>query len=152
MTYLRISLGILICLLTFNNTINAQEAVTKQDSIIGSWSILSNQAAIKITEKDGIFRGQIIWLSEPTDKNDLPRLDLNNNIKSKRSQPILYMICLYGFEYNEASNAWENGYFYNPFTGDTMKATLKMKDSNTVEMSGYAGFSLEFKTESWVRF
>lgn len=151
MNYLK-SLMLLIISLLASNSYAQENQIPKKDSIIGNWSVLSNQAAISITEKDGIFEGRIIWLSEPNDKNDLPRLDIKNNVKSKRNQPVLHMVCLFAFEYNEISNIWENGFFYNPFTGDTMKATLTMTDSNTIEMSGYAGFSLEFVTETWVRF
>lgn len=126
--------------------------VSQQDSILGNWSVLDNQMAISIVERNGVFEGRVIWLAEPNDKNGLPKLDVNNIEKSKRSQPLLHMVCLYGFEYNATANTWNKGYFYNPFTGDTIKATLKLNDSNSIEMSGYAGFTLDFETENWVRF
>lgn len=130
-----------------------QEAsLNTSDSIIGNWSAMNNQAAIAITKNNNLIEGRIIWLSEPNDVNGLPRIDNNNNEKSKRNQPLMQMVCLYNFKYNTLSKAWENGFFYNPFTGDIIKATLTMKDSNTIEMKGFAGFSLEFVSETWVRF
>jgi uncharacterized protein (DUF2147 family) len=143
----------LIFLLVTAFSLNAQSDSTnlKKDSIIGNWSVFSNQAAIQIIEKNGIFEGRIIWLSETT-KNKLPTTDVNNIEKAKRKQPILNLTCLYGFQYNATYQIWEKGYFYNPITGDTIKATLKMKDDNTIEMTGYAGFSLDFVTEIWLRF
>lgn len=140
-------------LLTAAFSLNAQSDSTnlKKDSIVGKWSIFSNQAAIQIVEKNGIFEGKIIWLSETT-KNKLPTTDVNNIDKAKQKQPILNLTCLYGFQYNETYKIWEKGYFYNPLTGDTIKATLKMKDDNTIEMTGFAGFSLDFVNETWSRF
>ncbi|MFK7948677.1 MAG: DUF2147 domain-containing protein [Saprospiraceae bacterium] len=126
--------------------------ISTSDSIIGNWSVLNNQAAIAISKNKDVFEGRIIWLSELNDDNDLPKLDINNNEKSKRNQPLMQMICLYDFKYNPTSGNWENGFFYNPFTGEIIKATLRMKDANTIEMTGFAGFSLEFVSKTWVRF
>lgn len=126
--------------------------INSSDSIIGNWSVFNNQAAISINKNNDIFEGRIIWLAEPTDINGLPKLDINNNEKSKRNQPLMQMVCLYNFEYNATSNTWENGFFYNPFTGEIIKATLTMNHSNTIEMKGFAGFSLEFVSETWTRF
>lgn len=134
-------------------SLNAQSDSTalKKDSIIGNWSAFSNQAAIQIVEKNGVFEGKIIWLSEQN-KNKFPTTDVNNIEKSKQDRPILNLVCLYGFQYNPTYQIWEKGYFYNPLTGDTIKATLKMKDDNTIEMTGFAGFSLDFVSETWLRF
>lgn len=145
----------LLCMtfLVITSTLYGQKAeVNIADSLIGNWSVMDNQAAIAISKNNDIFEGRIIWLLEPNDANDLPKLDIQNDEKSKRNQPLMLMTCLYGFEYNSTSNAWENGFFYNPFTGEIIKATLTMTDANTIEMKGYAGFSLEFVSETWVRF
>jgi uncharacterized protein (DUF2147 family) len=144
---------LLFTLMTAAFSLHAQSDSTnlKKDSIIGNWSIFSNQAAIQIIEKNGIFEGEIIWLSE-TAKSKLPTTDINNIEKSKQKQPILNLTCLYGFQYNPTYQIWEKGYFYNPITGETIKATLKMMDNNTIEMTGYAGFSLDFIRETWSRF
>lgn len=140
-----------LLIITFSLKAQSDSTALKKDLIIGNWSVFSNQAAIQIIEDNGIFEGKIIWLSE-TNKNKLPSKDVNNIEKAKRKRPILNLTCLYGFQYNETYEIWEKGYFYNPLTGDTIKATLKMKDDNTIEMTGFAGFSLDFVTETWLRF
>lgn len=144
--------SLVLLLSMWSSILFGQNLVNTADSIIGNWSVLNNQAAIAISKKNNTFEGNIIWLSEPNDANGLPRLDIHNNEKSKRNQPLMQLICLYNFEYNPTSKAWENGFFYNPFTGEMIKATLTMKDVNTIEMTGFAGFSLEFVSETWVRF
>lgn len=145
-----------LLLLTFSvitiHCFGQNDSIEKSDSIIGNWSILNNQAAIAISKNNNLFEGRIIWLSEPNSANGLPKLDINNNNKSKRNQPLMQMVCLYNFEYNPTSDSWEGGFFYNPFSGEIIKATLRIKDSNTIEMTGFAGFSLDFVTEIWVRF
>lgn len=134
-------------------TVFGQENSVKNDEqdILGNWSILNNQIAVEILRIDGKFQGRIIWLSEPNDKSGLPKLDKYNLDKTKRSQTLMNMTCLYNFEYNPTSNTFEKRYFYNPLTGDTIKATLKLGKNNTLIMSGFAGFSLTFEEETWVR-
>lgn len=123
---------------------------TEQD-ILGNWSILDNQIAVEILKIDGKFQGRIIWLADPNTNSGLPKLDRYNLDKTKRSQTLMSLTCLYNFEYNSISNSFENGYFYNPLTGDTLKATLKLGQNNTLIMSGFAGFSLTFEEQTWVR-
>ncbi|MFT6935784.1 MAG: hypothetical protein ACJA1N_000076, partial [Saprospiraceae bacterium] len=63
---------------TFSLTAQVDSMNARKDLIIGKWSVFSNQAAIEITEKDGIYQGQIIWLSKPNSKGGFPITDVNN--------------------------------------------------------------------------
>lgn len=141
---------LIFCNLTSFALLSQDNEKTEQD-ILGNWSILDNQIAVEILKVDGKFQGRIIWLSEPNSKSGLPKLDKNNLNKIKRSQALMFLVCLYDFEYDSISGKYENGYFYNPLTGDTIKATLELGENNTLIMSGFAGFSLTFEKEIWVR-
>ncbi len=151
MNLYKITLVFFCSISTFNVFGQDSFIQTNEKDILGNWSILNSQIAVEISQVDGLYKGNIIWLAEPNSKSGLPKLDRNNLDKSKRSQGLLYLTCLYDFEYNPISNSFENGYFYNPLTGDTIKATLKLGENNTLIMSGFAGFSLTFEEETWVR-
>lgn len=151
MKIFNITLLLFCCFSAFNLAAQDNISLPKEHDILGNWSILDNQIAVEILKIDGKFQGRIIWLSEPNAKSGLPKLDNNNLDKSLRSQSLMYLTCLYNFDYNPISDEFENGYFYDPLTGDTIKAKLKLGKNNTLIMSGFAGFSLTFEEAVWVR-
>lgn len=123
----------------------------KADAIVGSWSFYDNKLSVKIFKEGNEYKGRIIWMKEPLDKNGLPLLDQKNPEKVHRSEPVLNMVNLYGFKYNVDDNMWEEGFIYNPLTGETIKGSLELLDNNHLEMTGFVGFSLALTTETWTR-
>jgi hypothetical protein len=139
-----------ICaLISFTPTFGQQN--TDAPNIIGDWSIANNQIAVTISKNGDRYQGRIIWLNQPNDANGLPKLDKYNLDREKRRRPLLNSICLYDFEYNPTLGVYENGFFYNPLDGNTIKATLKVLDNNRIEMTGFSNFSLKIETEYWNR-
>jgi uncharacterized protein (DUF2147 family) len=151
MKIFKITLLFFCCFSIFSANAQSNHSLINEQSILGNWSILDNQVAVEILKVDGEFQGRIIWLADPNERSGLPKLDKYNLEKGKRSQSLMFLTCLYGFKYNPIANEFENGYFYNPFTGDTIKAKLKLGENNTLIMSGFAGFSLTFEEAIWVR-
>lgn len=151
MKIFRITLLFFCCIATFNLFGQKNLIRTTEQDILGNWSILDNQMAVEILKIDGKFQGRIIWLADPNAKSGLPKLDRYNLDKAQRSRSLMDLTCLYNFEYNPISNSFENGYFYDPLTGDIIKATLKLGTNNTLVMSGFTGFSLTFEEQTWVR-
>lgn len=129
----------------------APDVDPKADAIVGSWSFYKNEMSVQIFKIGSEYQGRIIWLKQPLDKNGLPLLDKKNPEKVFRAQPIVNMVNLYGFRYNADDNMWEDGYIYNPLTGDTIKGSLELMDNNHLEMTGFTGFSLALTTETWTR-
>ena len=131
--------------------VSPHKVISKADVIIGSWSCYDNQLSIKIFKEGGEYKGRIVWLKTSLDKNGLPLLDVKNPRKTDRSQPVLNMLNLYGFRYNATDKVWEDGFVYNPLTGETIKGTLELLDNNRLQMIGFVGFSLVRTTEIWTR-
>lgn len=120
------------------------------DAIVGVWQNGTGKGHIQIYKQGGKYFGKIIWLKEPLDKNSgKPKVDFRNPDPSQRSNPIIGLVMMRNFKYDDGE--WAGGYIYNPQEGKEYKAYLKLKDVNTLLVRGYIGISLIGKTDTWVR-
>jgi len=119
------------------------------DAILGIWSNASDRGHIQIYKQNGKYFGKIIWLIKPNDQNNLPKVDKNNPDKNLRSKPLLGLVMLRDFRYEDEE--WVNGKIYNPDDGKEYKAYMKLKDNQTLSVRGYIGFSFIGKTEAFHR-
>ncbi|MER3464674.1 MAG: DUF2147 domain-containing protein [Chitinophagaceae bacterium] len=123
---------------------------TNSDAIIGIWQSGNGKGHIQIFKQNGKYHGKIIWLKEPLDKvTGHPKLDNKNPDPSKRNVPIMGMVVMRDFNYEDGE--WTNGHIYDPSGGKEYKAYLKLKDINTLLVRGYIGISLIGKTDTWTR-
>jgi uncharacterized protein (DUF2147 family) len=85
--------------------------------------------------------------SAHTVRPDGPEKDVHNPDKSKRAQPMCGMLLMGGFKpAKPEGKAWENGWVYDPVSGDTFSGTISVVDDHTVKLRGYLGISLFGKT------
>jgi uncharacterized protein (DUF2147 family) len=118
------------------------------DSIVGKWYNTEKDAQVEIYQEGSKFFGKIVWLQDPTE-NGKPKVDKNNDDKSKRERPIMGMKLLNNFEYK--GSIWENGTIYDPKNGKTYSCIIKKKDNKTLEVRGYVGISLVGRTVEWTK-
>ncbi len=122
-------------------------AVAQTDPIEHTWYNEEKTAKVQVYKaKDNKFYGKIIWLKEP-DKNGKPKTDENNPDAKKRSQPILGLLILKGFE-KDGDNEYEDGTIYDPKNGKTYSCKIKHK-GKTLDVRGYVGVSLLGRTTTW---
>lgn len=123
------------------------------NSIIGTWLNGEGTGKIEIYKTNsGHYAGKIIWLKEPIDpETGKPKLDKRNPDKSKRSNPTLGLVNMYGFTYNESEQDWENGKIYDPKNGKEYSCKISMKDNNAIKVRGYIGITLIGRTDTWTR-
>lgn len=120
------------------------------DDIIGKWFTEKNEAVVQIFKSnDGKYAGKIIWLKEPLDEKGNPKTDHKNPKPELRNRPILNLIFLGGFEFNQ--NEWVNGIIYDAETGNTYKAKISLSDKNTLLLRGYIGSPVFGRTSVWKR-
>lgn len=120
------------------------------DAVLGTWLTGSKKGHVQIYKENGKYYGKIVWLQEPLDpKTKKPRLDFNNPDSKKKTQPILGLVNLRGFEYT--GNAWEEGKVYDPENGKEYSSKMTLKGGNTLEVRGFIGISLIGRTDTWVR-
>lgn len=130
-----------ICILS-----NAQKA----EDVLGEWLPSQGKAHIKISKYGDYFSGRIVWLEEPNDeKTSKPKVDKHNPDPKRRNTPILGLLLMQGFKYEDG--AWKDGTIYDAESGKTYNCTLKLKDKNTLEVRGFIGISLIGRTDVWTR-
>jgi len=138
---------VVVLLLSFN--LKAQKA----DDIIGNWKNGEGTGIIQIYKsKSGHYAGKIIWLKEPIDpETGKPKLDKRNPDKSKRTNPTLGLVNMWGFTFNDEDKEWIHGAIYDPKKGKEYSCKAKMIDKNTLDVRGYIGISLIGRTDTWKR-
>jgi uncharacterized protein (DUF2147 family) len=122
------------------------------DQILGTWLTGSGNARVEIYKNANNFQGKIIWLSEPIDPaTNKPKTDTKHPNNALHNRPLLGLINLWGFSFNESDGKWENGHIYDPKSGKEYKCTITAKDKNTLNVRGYIGISVIGRTDVWTR-
>lgn len=140
--------------LFFSLIITTQTLLAQQDPnlIMGTWLTGSGQAKIEIYKNGANYQGKIIWISEPIDPaTNKPKTDTKHPDSKLHSRPLVGLVNLWGFSYNEKDNKWENGHIYDPKSGKEYKCTINARDKNTLNVRGYIGFSVIGRTDVWTR-
>ena len=134
---------ILFCTTTFASV------ATNPDDIIGIWLNATGQGQLQIYKEGNQYFGKLVWLKEPNGPKGNPKMDVNNPDEQLRSKPLLGLIILRNFKYDDGE--WNGGRIYDPQNGKDYKCYMKLKDAKTLSMRGYIGFSLLGRTEIWTR-
>ena len=145
-------LVLVLCWLVFPIGQATAQEINGND-ILGVWLNEDKDAHIRITNDDGIYNGEIIWLKDPIDEETgKPKLDDENEDESLRSRPVLGLMLLKDFEF-DGDEEWEKGKIYDPKNGKTYSCYMEFKDEtkNLLKVRGYIGFSMIGRTTYWTR-
>ena len=138
----------IILLLTLFS-ISSFDTTSSADAIIGVWKNGSGKGHVQIYKNNGKYYGKIVWLRDALDANGRPKVDRKNENPDKRNTPLIGLVMLKDFEYDDGE--WNGGHIYNPSDGKEYKAYMKLKDHRTLAVRGYVGISLLGKTDTWTR-
>ncbi len=120
----------------------------QSDNILGAWLTGDKSAHVEIYKSNNQFMGKIIWLKEPNNpKTGKPWLDEQNENPSRKIQPLLGSLTLWGFKFDDGE--YTKGKVYDSRDGKTYTGKLWLTDNNTLKMRGYVGFF--YSTETWIR-
>lgn len=114
------------------------------DDALGTWFTAKKDAKITIFKCEDKICGKISWLK--TNPDDL---DTKNPDPARRNDKILGKIMLWNFDFN--GEKWENGFIYDPDSGDTYKCIMWMEGSGVLMVKGYIGFSFIGRSETWTK-
>lgn len=137
------------------------------NAILGTWFNEEKDSHIVVyaeEDNDGVrqYFGKIVFLYEPNYAADdeeagKPKHDRLNKDKSLRGTPIIGLILLKDFVFNEKSGAWDQGTIYDPNVGKTYKCVVKMVDDKAavggsrLDIRGYIGVPAFGRTTVWTR-
>ena len=128
----------------------AQQALADpRNGVKGFWADGDGDSKIEIYECGVFLCGRVIQLTDPLGDDGGPLLDVNNRDESQRDRPVLGLVLLSGFNYDENRKAWKGGRIYDPRNGKTYKSTITMRDDGTLGIRGYIGISLIGRTDIW---
>ena len=119
------------------------------DDIVGVWKNGTGKGHIQIYRQSGKFYGKIIWLRDHLDRTGKPKVDHLNSDPRERNKPLMGLVMLKDFQFDEGE--WSGGRIYNPGDGREYKALIRLKDSRTLAVRGFIGFSALGKTDTWTR-
>ena len=118
--------------------------------IVGEWYNAEKDAVITLFEEEKKISGKITWMESPNDEDGNPKTDHLNPNESLRSRARLGMVMLHSFAHIEGK-VWDNGKLYDPKKGKTYTGMMTLKDSNTIDLRGYIGFSFIGRSSTWTR-
>ncbi len=121
--------------------------------INGYWMTEDDESQVEIyTDDHGEVHGRIIWLDEPYEDDGSPKVDDENPEPALRSQPILGLEIIEGFTYDASDQEWSGGSIYDPESGRTYTAYMRLEDRNTLRLRGYVmGMRFLGRTTYWIR-
>ncbi len=116
------------------------------DDVLGVWKVESQDETatqVEIYKCDDKYCGKFSKLEDPNS------LDEKNPDESKRSQKLMGMNFVWGFEFDD--DQWEDGNIYDPRSGKTYDCKMWFKDDNpdVLNVKGYILFI--GKTSVWYR-
>ena len=122
----------------------------KKDDILGLWLNEDKDAHVEIYQEGDKFFGKIVWLKFPIDEETgKPKVDDENPDENLRDQPVLGLLLLNDFEFDE--DEWDSGTIYDPKNGKTYDCYMELKDKDNLKIRGYIGISLLGRTTYWTR-
>jgi uncharacterized protein (DUF2147 family) len=128
--------------------ISAVANAQKTDDVVGTWMNEAKNGKIEIYRSGDTYFGKLIWATNLVDANGVSRKDVNNPDDHLKSRPLLNLVFLTGFVFDDGS--WQNGKVYDPKSGKTYSSTMKIV-KNQLEIRGFIGISLFGKTTVWQR-
>lgn len=119
------------------------------DKVLGVWLNAEKDAKVEIYKTGDKYFGKIVWgqnIYEPDGKT--VRTDIKNPDPKLRSRPLLNLVLLTNFKYDDGE--WNDGKIYDPKSGKTYSCIMRFKGSN-LEIKGYVGITLLGRTTVWTR-
>jgi uncharacterized protein (DUF2147 family) len=112
-------------------------------AVLGTWLTAAKDGQVTIFKCGGKYCGRITWSDTPED------LDDKNPDPSKRSNKVLGMTIMWGFEYDDGR--WVGGRVYDPDSGKTYKGRMWLESADVLRLKGFVGITLLGRTETWTR-
>ncbi len=107
-------------------------AAAAAPAVAGRWLTDDGSAVVEIAACGQQMCGRIarVLATGP----DVPRTDVNNPDRARRTRPLVGLPILWGFA--PGAKAWEDGTAYDPKTGNSYDASLKLNADGSLRVTG----------------
>lgn len=127
----------------------ALAAAADSHEISGLWLSGDGEGWIEIRRIGDSLEG--IIAGSPTRRDsDQPRHDDLNPDPALRARLLDGLVIMQGFEY-DGDGKWSGGTIYDPNSGNTYRATLRLLDADTLKVRGFIGVALFGRSDTWSR-
>jgi len=113
------------------------DAQNTAKGVNGVWIDHTGQGAVEIAPCADKVCGRVIWLKNPLHKSRTGKLICGTQVLGDLRQ--------------QAANAWESGWIFNPEDEERFSAALQLTGPNTLLVTGYLGIKLLGETFTWQR-
>lgn len=106
--------------------------------VVGEWITQAQSARVAIapcSRDPALLCGRIAWLARPLGVDGAPASDRKNPNPALRTRPLLGVELIRGFRPADAGK-WRGGTIYDPDSGRTYDAQLRLTGPDTLEVKG----------------
>lgn len=113
------------------------------DRILGTYLSENKTGKVEVTKQNGKYIGTLVWTSIEDAKDE------KNPDASLKKRTLKGVVILKDMTYD--NGIWKNGTIYDPESGNTYKATIKLKSDGNLTLRGYIGVPALGRNSVWTR-
>lgn len=120
------------------------------DKVLGKWKTSANDLIIEIYKHNDFYEGKVIWFATKGVICMAEYTDSENPVAELRNRSWIGMITLINLHY-ENGYKWIGGKVYDPSSGHTYDASVKMTGDDVLSVRGYWFLEIVGKTLKFIR-
>lgn len=134
---MRTIIVILFCLFATNG----KTEINENNKLTGIWESSTKNLKVRVYyQNEKVFAKMVYFPCNHKVKLPMEKhFDIKNPNPKLRTRNYLEVVVLSDLVF-ENNNKWDDGQIYNPVTGKTYSASLKLISNNKIEVRGYIGF------------
>jgi uncharacterized protein (DUF2147 family) len=117
----------------------------------GLWWAEGGAAQVEIVRCADALCGRVAWLRSPFDEHGCELRDVENPNPTQRARSVLGMNLLHDLRASPEQPGEWGGEIYDPTSGRTYDAVLRMEGPDRLSVRGYLGIRLLGRTTTWLR-
>ncbi len=112
------------------------------DKILGTWLSENKDLKVEIFKKNDKYFGKVVWfMCDPKTPNMEDFKDTENPDSKLRNRPWLGMQVVDDLVF-DGNKTWQNGTIYDPNSGRTYSAVVRLENTKKLIVRGYWGLEL----------
>ena len=124
-------------------TVMAFAQTNDADRILGTYLSENKTGKVEVTKQNGKYIGTRVWTSIEGAKDE------KNPDASLKKRTLKGVVILKDMTYD--NGIWKNGTIYDPESGNTYKATIRLKSDGNLTLRGYIGVPALGRNSVWTR-